>query len=236
VLERGQAEEALQVYKQRGWLKCMAEDVERVEGNANYILQETNATHLFNVRFRQSSLTVYDTMRLASLNDGVWNRTRYNLAAADTKLVKQWRSQKIATEKAPLVPIVRKGIPELTYDPFHKRLQAHLLELLRKRYGKGNVEPELDKVDLTIRHGERTILIELKTDSNARIAIRHALGQLLEYAYYRPKLSNLELVILAPGKMDAAAKEYMERLRGEFKIPISYFTYAEGDPLPRAFE
>jgi len=46
---------------------------------------------------------------------------------------------------------------------------------------------ESDDVDITIPGEKKTILIEIKTDSNPRVAIREAIGQLLEYAYYRPQ-------------------------------------------------
>jgi hypothetical protein len=103
------------------------------------------------------------------------------------------------------------------------------------RYGKRNVSLESDNVDITIKDGKTTILIEIKTDPNPRAAIREAIGQLLEYAYYRPGTGAPDLVI-APGKLDKAAAAYIERLRTEFKIPISYCSHAEGNGLPGVFE
>jgi hypothetical protein len=52
VLRVDQAEEALRIYKQRGWLKSMAEQVGKVGGRVDHILAESKATTLFNIRFR----------------------------------------------------------------------------------------------------------------------------------------------------------------------------------------
>jgi hypothetical protein len=95
---------------------------------------------------------------------------------------------------------------------------------------------ESNNVDITITDEKKTILIEIKTDSNPRAAIRAAIGQLLEYAYYRsPTEIGVELVVIAPGKLDKSADEYIRRLRTEFNIPILYCSHSEGDPLPGAF-
>jgi Holliday junction resolvase len=64
-----------------------------------------------------------------------------------------------------------------------------------------NVTLETENVDITVVDGKKTILIEIKTDPNPRAAIREAIGQLLEYAYYRSlkAFGVLELVVIAPG-------------------------------------
>ena len=96
---------------------------------------------------------------------------------------------------------------------------------------------ERNNVDITVTDGSKTILIEIKSHSNPRTAIREAIGQLLEYAYYRPSrdVGVLELVIIAPANLDRPATEYLHRLRTDFKIPVSYCSHSEGGPLPGIF-
>jgi hypothetical protein len=55
--------------------------------------------------------------------------------------------------------------------------------------------------------------------------------------YYRPQTGTaaVDLVVVAPGKLDETADEYIQRLRTEFKIPLSYCSHSEGDPLPGVF-
>ena len=236
VLRPVQAEEALKIYKKRGWLKRMAEQVREVEGKVERILN-SKATDLFNVRFRQEDANIYDQLIRADRNNAVWNRTRYTLVAADKEIEKQWRNRKGTTTPPLIRTITRKGTPGITYDPFHKILQADLLPLLEARYGKGAVILESNNVDITITDGKKTILIEIKTDSNPRAAIRAAIGQLLEYAYYGHQMGigTVDLVVIAPGKLDKPADGYIQRLRTEFDIPIWYCSHSEGDPLPAMF-
>ena len=77
-----QADEALKIYKKYGWLKSMAEQVGEVEGKVKRILSQSDATLLFNVRFRQDDADIYDPLVMADRKDAVWKRQRYTLAAA----------------------------------------------------------------------------------------------------------------------------------------------------------
>ncbi|HYM09589.1 MAG TPA: hypothetical protein VEU62_02590 [Bryobacterales bacterium] len=94
VLQPDGAKKALEAYKKRGWLKSMAEQVGRVEGNVEHILSETDALLLFNVRFRQDNADIYDPLVLADPKDTVWKLKRYTLVAADEEIDKQWRTRK----------------------------------------------------------------------------------------------------------------------------------------------
>jgi hypothetical protein len=236
-LQPDQATEAMKAYKKRGWLKSMAHQVDQVEGKAEYILNASNAMDLFNVRFRPEHVDIYDPLVAVGQMDAVRQRQRYTLAAADAEIKEQWLSRKGTTAPPLIRTITRKGTPGTTFDPFHKILQADLFPLLKGRYGKENVILERNNVDITIIDGEKTILIEIKTNSTPRAAIREAIGQLLEYAYCRPQAGAraLELVVIAPGKLDEPADEYIQRLRTKFSIPISYCSHSEGDPIPELF-
>jgi hypothetical protein len=238
VLQPAQADKARRIYKERGWLRSMAEQVSDVKGRVEDILKESDATHLFNVRFRPDDADLYDPLVMADRKDAVWKRQRYTLVPAGEEIEKQWRSRRGSMTPPLIRTISRKGVPGVIYDPFHKILQADLLPLLKVRYGDGNVILERNNVDITITDGKNTILIEIKTDSNPRAAIRDAIGQLLEYAYYRPQtgIAAVDLIVIAPGKPDKLADEYIKRLRAEFNIPISYSSYSVGDPLPGVFD
>ena len=94
---------------------------------------------------------------------------------------------------------------------------------------------EADFVDITITDGKKKILVEIKSHSDARLAIREALGQILEYAYFNPELKNedAELVILAPGPLKQNVSDYLTRLKARFGIPVTYCTFSSGEQLPR---
>jgi hypothetical protein len=73
VLHVDQAKEALKGYKNRGWLKSMAEQVREVGTKADYILDESNATTLFNIRFRQEhAKTIRLGRTLFGHANGLW--------------------------------------------------------------------------------------------------------------------------------------------------------------------
>ena len=106
--------------------------------------------------------------------------------------------------------------------------------MLQKRFGANNVAREDGWVDLTVRDKKRKLLIELKTDPVAKRAIREAIGQILEYAYFAPKTHDvdLELFVIAPGMVNAEATAYLKLLNRKFRIPIRYCQFSPGGELP----
>lgn len=92
-------------------------------------------------------------------------------------------------------------------------------------------------MDITIRNGNSKILVEVKSDPDARVAIRKALGQILEYAYFEPERQNdhAKLVIVAPGLQTQKIANYLDRLRKKFGISVSYCQFSLDDPLPSVF-
>jgi hypothetical protein len=125
-------------------------------------------------------------------------------------------------------------------DPYHPKLQKELMELLQVQFGKENVRRESGYVDITVESGRRKLLIEIKTDAVARRAIREALGQILEYAYFHPELQNptqddqMELFIVAPGSGNDEVSTYIGLLRNKFNIPVRYCSFLPGSSLPEA--
>lgn len=237
VLTITQAEHAVAEFRARGWLKIMTEQVAEVGGRADHIGGSVPAYDVFNVRFRKEDLRIYDPLKLAPKGDRVRTLNRYILVTADSATETQWRSRRGSSQIPSTRAITRKGTPTVTYDPVHKRLQSELFAQLQDRFGAENVVLEQEYVDITVQDAARTVLIEIKTDPDCRLAIRHAIGQLLEYAYYSPskQMDKHELLILAPPVLDNMAADYLRRVREAFKIPISYASYSEGDPLPGLF-
>lgn len=133
--------------------------------------------------------------------------------------------------------ITRSGQPSVTYDPIHAAMQSELLTLLNARFGKGNVILEKDNVDITITAQMRKTLIEIKSDADARVAIRKALGQILEYAYFGPgpRTDDADLVIIAPGQLTENVSKYVKMLRDKFHIPVTYCPFSLRSGLPALF-
>jgi hypothetical protein len=120
----------------------------------------------------------------------------------------------------------RIEIGETLIDPVHNQIQNRLFELLREKYGSDKVTMEGCFVDITVSAAELDALIEVKSDRFARLAIRAAIGQLLDYACQnqkgRPGASFPQLVVAAPGPLDAEANEFLLYLKERFALSLRY--------------
>lgn len=77
-------------------------------------------------------------------------------------------------------------------------------------------------IDLVaLRNGEYEFY-EIKTDATPRLAIRHAVGQLLEYAYWPAPVRPKRLVVVAEHPLDAEAADYLRTLETETGLSIGY--------------
>lgn len=108
----------------------------------------------------------------------------------------------------------------------HNELQTRLYEHLVEVYGEKSVGTELTggygSVDVVLFSGEKLTFFELKTETSLRSCIRHALPQLLEYAYWPDEKRASDLIIVSPNPITNQARRYMAYLRSEFRIPIHY--------------
>lgn len=68
----------------------------------------------------------------------------------------------------------------------------------------------------------KIIFFEIKTTSEARLCIRQAFGQLMEYSFF-PNVNHAEkLVVVGTGKKDKNTEVYLSKLNKEFNINIDY--------------
>lgn len=63
---------------------------------------------------------------------------------------------------------------------------------------------------------------EIKTDASARLAIRHAIGQLLEYAYWPVAARPNRVVVVSERPLDLEADDYLHTLKAETGLAIGY--------------
>lgn len=103
-------------------------------------------------------------------------------------------------------------------------MQRKLVNQLSAQYGSANVITEQDHVDVRVTTPDEEILFEIKSDESPAAVIRQAIGQLLEYAYLSPKNSTrrLSLVIVGRKPLNAKERAYVERLKSDFGLPLSY--------------
>jgi hypothetical protein len=233
-LTDAQSLRAFEDHDKAGWLKLMKDDLIAIGGNTAKLSPDS----LFNIRFRPSDAVLFDDpLPVAISTDRISKLTRYKLVAADaSEVASQWsvRTRQGSITEPGTQKYTRGGSTGGVVDPYHPVLQRELMGLLQKQYGKANVVREQGWVDLTVSDGKRRLFIEIKTDVVAKRAIREALGQILEYAYFRSKWPhpNVEMFIIAPGQASAEVSAYLGILRSKFGVPITYCQFIPGDELP----
>lgn len=222
ILTDTESESALAAFRQRGWLAQMEQDL-RVMGLSTKVLVHPGAREIANVRFRPEHIEMLGAPIRAPEGDVTrspgHNRYQfYTLAALPSALAGSSADPALATGRYRY-----RTSPVVTADHRHNRIQLVLAELIRSKYGAHTVSLEVEGVDIRLRiHGAET-LIEVKSDGDARLAIRAALGQLLEYALFAQAPAPMpSLVVAAPGALDSTGQEYLVELRERFALPISY--------------
>lgn len=68
----------------------------------------------------------------------------------------------------------------------------------------------------------KIIFFEIKTKNDARICIREALGQLMEYSYFPDKKHADKLVVVGSAEKTTDTNKYIQLLNDKHNIPITY--------------
>ncbi|TVP76470.1 MAG: hypothetical protein EA353_11980 [Puniceicoccaceae bacterium] len=228
-LTESQAQDAVRVFKAKGWFDTMQQEISAIGGNAEALVSTDWAPHILNVRFKVKDVDLYPAETY--LEDTQWlkDRHRYMLYKFDhneRETVEKAVARRRGTHDAPEVrKLFRKGTKPVEFTPEHQKIQAKLVDELRKTYPAESIICEEDYVDVRVETSEEVIYYEIKTDLDPRSVIRQAMGQLLEYAYYPPRKGRQpnELVIVGRGELTKQNAEYLSRLGNEFNLPLSYF-------------
>jgi len=112
---------------------------------------------------------------------------------------------------------------------FHEnRLQNQLARELRVEFGNDAVWIEKPtgngtRADIFVVEPDGTRrLYEIKVETRALLAIRNALGQLIEYSYLPGGLRADALIVAAEPEFDSPASEFIDALREHLNLAISY--------------
>ena len=109
----------------------------------------------------------------------------------------------------------------------HNDMEQLLHDLLVERHRASVVGTERGivkggRVDVIVLQGGERTYYEIKTDLSARACVRAALAQLLEYSYWPGSSEATELVVVGEPALDSATRGYLERLTGDFGLPVRY--------------
>jgi len=128
----------------------------------------------------------------------------------------------------PSSTIATQGARELNVTLQHNDLQKALFQRLEGTHGNENVGEEQHTgvgtfVDVVVRHSQDGYwFYEIKTALSARLCIRDAIGQLLEYSTWPGSPRVERMVVVGKGVLDQDGAEYLRRLKDRFNLPIAY--------------
>lgn len=124
-------------------------------------------------------------------------------------------------------PITKSGSAKSKANRLHNDIQNRLFEYLKGQLGPNAVSTENGtgsgtSIDAVTCHAGKVTFYEIKTGPSVRSSIRQAIPQLLEYAYWPCEKRADELIIVSHLPITKDAKDYLDFLHNQFKIPISY--------------
>lgn len=104
----------------------------------------------------------------------------------------------------------------------HNELSNEMVQYLRRK-GYKDVVTDKDFVDIQAVDSQgNKVYFELKTADSVRLAIRQALGQLLEYNHYPNKNNADKLIIVTELEATQKDMQYLIGMRRRYDIPIYY--------------
>ncbi|WMJ89447.1 hypothetical protein [Anaerocolumna sp. MB42-C2] len=112
----------------------------------------------------------------------------------------------------------------LQHNEVSNALKDYLIQI-----GFTKVETDKDFVDIrAIDLQGRQIFFEIKTATTVKLAIRQALGQLLEYNHYPTKKRADKLIIVTKSEPNNEDIQYLTGLRQVYNIPVFYQQFDMG--------
>ncbi|WP_027727334.1 hypothetical protein [Treponema sp. C6A8] len=133
------------------------------------------------------------------------------------------KGKKSATKKH-LPEIIRE---ETEITVIHEQIKEKLIEELKRDKNleivSENAVNKINYIDIATKDKNGIITFyEIKTNSDARLCVRQALGQLMEYAFF-PKVRNAnKIVVVGTGSSTPEIDEYISELNEKFNIPVAY--------------
>ncbi len=111
----------------------------------------------------------------------------------------------------------------LQHNKLQKDLYSHLCEIHGDEHVSGEQDCGIGKfIDVAVRNGNAYIYYEIKMGYSSQSCIREAFGQLMEYSFWPGSQEACKLVVVGESPLDDEAREYLDRLRNKFSLPLTY--------------
>lgn len=221
VLTEEEARYALDEHRDRGWLDEMIRDVKAIGGDPDVLMWDA-PTAIFRVRFRPEDYHPVEGVVVAPRGTWVAGLKRYQHNRMRPEAEALFAPAAPAAQERNVVPSERTPVAAAPVFFRHNEIQNRLAFLLRQRYA--SVQLEVGGVDIQVDDPAFFALIEVKPTLDPRLAVREALGQLLEYAHFdAPALpSQRRLIVAAPGRTTTELEAYLESLGSRYGLPLAY--------------
>jgi hypothetical protein len=126
-----------------------------------------------------------------------------------------------------LFNVRRPGGEAARHSTEAKRLTVCAGQALGWAFGRQSVAAEQAtgtgfRLDIATKRADKYWFYEIKTASSARMCIRDALGQLLDYSCWPGSQEAERLIVVGEPILDAEAAAYLVKLRDHFGLPIYY--------------
>jgi hypothetical protein len=227
-LAEAEAVNALQAYRELGWYDTMVQEVAAIGGDPSGLGAPKYVNHVLNIRFRQEHVALLPDNTFATPEMASLLNSRYQLYKIETSSAPQKSKAKPtkpgSTDLPKVQAHIRTILQTLYVEPEHAAMQAKLMQALQQEYPQYPPRREVDCIDVVVETDSEKILFEIKSHLEPRTVIRHALGQILEYAYHpsRQHDKTLRLVIVGRQELAREEKAYLELLRTLFQLPVEY--------------
>lgn len=234
VISGKESKRVYSIYKKNVWLSEMEADLRRLNLKLK-AFKETSSDIFFNIRFRLYNMHLLDEPTEIKKSGPAIPSFYYNLLSK----IKNPTFSKNTSHKFRFKPghnpgknktVTKSKGGKKDKSLFHNEIQTRIFGILEKKYKKGNVGTENDlgyqtKVDIVVKVKNSFIFYEIKTSQTTKAAIREAIGQILEYAFWPDQKNAKKLVIIAPPSATEETEIYIKHLRKEFNLPIFYQEY-----------
>lgn len=235
-------------FENKPYSKHLKTTIEELEKNDNELETFNWKSYCPGLRLKKSKFTIKDKNKdkkkvlknLEQLKEKTIDHLLYKYK--EIKSSKNWISsfslENIANKRTANKRALSKYIsePKEIYV-VHEKIKEHLIKRIKKSpniLGKNleidinsiSEEHEVNKInyiDLVAKStNEQIIFFEIKTVPDARLCIRQALGQLMEYSYFPNTNHAQKLIVVGIGEKTEEIRDYIEKLNNDFNIPINY--------------
>jgi hypothetical protein len=237
-----EGEEALDIYRTKGWLDRMRDDLMNVglDGAKIFTDARRRALDVVNVKFSNSALTtLFETPIQVADNDKSISIPRYVLLQHPSTLD---FSDEVRGRTGYLFDSGSSGDPDLArtakkqlmprqveLELKHNELSTAFFKFLKSKHGT-NVRRECkafgnNRIDIVLRTDEGDIFYEVKTYNFLRTSFRDAIGQLLEYCFYPDVQNATKLFVVSDIEPNQDIQSYVRRLNRVLNIPFGYIQF-----------